>query len=428
MTFRNKVHIGIMAVLLVAYILAEYAAPRKLDWRPNYDPAKDSPYGLMIAADLISTAFPGAEVVQSGSALYDLLLVDSLPRPMNLILISDELRIDNFDSEMLLDLADSGSSVFLAAEDFSGLLADSLKLSTAISLFGTFLDPDLERKYGPSIQGDTVATDAAANSEDGELPRYEARFTNAALSGRSFATRGRAASWYLSSVDSSAATQLGTVTIDEDVYTNFVRIPFGDGQFLVTTMPLAFTNYALVDSASAGWAFAALSHLPVEYTVLNYNYIPGRGQRSTTPLRYILSQDALRWAWFTILGSVLLFIVFRAKRRQRIIPTLVPNQNATLQFVDTVGRLYFQRGNHLNLASKKINHFQEYVRSKLGIDARTLDTATVARIAARSGIAVEEIEKLARSVQNAAAAKSFSADDLQRLSKRIDAFYRDSRR
>jgi hypothetical protein len=129
-----------------------------------------------------------------------------------------------------------------------------------------------------------------------------------------------------------------------------------------------------------------------------------------------------------MLAGGALFILFRARRRQRIIPVVRPHANATLEFVDTVGRLYYQRGNHDDLARKKIAHFQEYLRNHLKIDGRTLDEPTASRITSRSGVSSELVEQVVSAIDRANQTRQMSADDLLRLSKPIDEFYKLARR
>ena len=52
--------------------------------------------------------------------------------------------------------------------------------------------------------------------------------------------------------------------------------------------------------------------------------------------------------------SIILFIFFNAKRRQRIIPIIEPLVNSTVDFTKTIGNLYFQQNNNADLINKKI--------------------------------------------------------------------------
>ncbi len=66
----------------------------------------------------------------------------------------------------------------------------------------------------------------------------------------------------------------------------------------------------------------------------------------------------MRWAWFLALTLVVLYIIVYARRQQRAIPVVAPPRNATRDLVHTIGRLYWHKGDHADLARKMIAHFK----------------------------------------------------------------------
>jgi len=52
-----------------------------------------------------------------------------------------------------------------------------------------------------------------------------------------------------------------------------------------------------------------------------------------TPLKYILSQESLKWAYYILIVSIIVYIIFQGKRKQRVIPLIPPLKNTTLEFV-----------------------------------------------------------------------------------------------
>ena len=80
--------------------------------------------------------------------------------------------------------------------------------------------------------------------------------------------------------------------------------------------------------------------------------------------RYIFTQPALTWAYYLVLIGLLFYALFAGKRTQRVIPVVEPPRNTSLEFAQTVGRLYFQQGDHDNLARKKIQYFLAGLRER----------------------------------------------------------------
>jgi hypothetical protein len=102
-----------------------------------------------------------------------------------------------------------------------------------------------------------------------------------------------------------------------------------------------------------------------QYTEKIVSYIPKgqitwliKGQTgesiSQSPLRFILNQPALKYAWFLFLIGMVFFMIFNAKRKQRVVPIIKPLTNTTVDFTKTIGNLYFQEGDHQNIIDKKI--------------------------------------------------------------------------
>jgi hypothetical protein len=115
---------------------------------------------------------------------------------------------------------------------------------------------------------------------------------------------------------------------------------------------------------------------------------------SGSTLRYITSQPALKWAWYLFLIGMVIFMIFNAKRRQRVIPIIKPLPNTTVDFTKTIGNLYYQEGNHQNLIDKKIIYFLERVRNEYLIDTAVLDENFIKKLHAKTGKDIKDIEHL----------------------------------
>jgi hypothetical protein len=152
-------------------------------------------------------------------------------------------------------------------------------------------------------------------------------------------------------------------------------------------------------------------------------YKVGKGERES-PLRFILSRTALAWAYGITIVSLLCYVLFEAKRRQRIIPVVSPPQNATLEFVDTIGRLYYQHGDHKNLAQKKITYFMESIRTRFYLKTGILDEEFVDRLSEKSNVEREQVKMLISLIRKISESDSVSEDMLIRLSDMIERFNR----
>jgi hypothetical protein len=313
---------------------------------------------------------------------------------MTYMFINGTIALDEYDTEQLLRFVELGNTAFIAAEDISGPLADSLHL-------------EMEPRWG--YENDSIGIN----------------FSNPALHRESNFIFPHTHAWkYFTSIDTAQTTILGTNQHGE---ANYISIEHGDGKLLINLIPDAFTNYALVNPKVQEYAITAISYLPAQNIYWDEYYKIGR-EGAETPLRFILSAGPLRWAYFLMIATVVLYVAFEVKRRQRIIPQIPPLTNTTLEFVDTVGRLYYQHGDHRNIAEKKIAYLLEYIRSNFNERTREIDEALYQRIAERSGIEQERIAELFGEIRTALESSVITETQLTRLNTLIENFYRESKR
>ena len=112
------------------------------------------------------------------------------------------------------------------------------------------------------------------------------------------------------------------------------------------------------------------------------------------PLKYILAQYQLRWAWFIMLSLIGLYLLFTAKRKQRIIPVLEEKSNTSLDFIQTIGQMYFHQGEHIRLCDMMMKQFQTFVREKYHLASREMNEEFINTIALKSDIPFEHIKKI----------------------------------
>ena len=202
-----------------------------------------------------------------------------------------------------------------------------------------------------------------------------------------------------------------------------VRVPVGRGSLLLCTTPAAFSNLLLLKPATAGFAFATLSGLPAGRPVFWDEYQKQGPLGEQSLLRVLEQHVALRWAlWAALVGAVL-FVLFEARRRQRIIPVIKPLPNTTLLFTRTVAGLYRQGSNHALIAEKKIGLFQEHLRTRYhepGLDLADADTRE--RLAQKSGVALPAVDELVRRINRTLTAPQVSDADLVALNQAINQF------
>lgn len=184
---------------------------------------------------------------------------------------------------------------------------------------------------------------------------------------------------------------------------------FGKGRVIIAACPLLFSNYGILDPRASFFVHRMLSLMagrPVVRTTA-YMHTPMEEAEASSPFRYFLSQPPLRWAlWLTCL-LIVVFMVFTARRRQRVIPVVERLPNKSLEFVKIIGTLYYQQNNPTDLVRKKYQYFAEDLRRRLFIDVNDADSddRVFSLLSRQSGVSYEQVAVLIhalREIQNRA--------------------------
>ena len=198
----------------------------------------------------------------------------------------------------------------------------------------------------------------------------------------------------------------------------------GKGKVVVVSMPMLFSNYGILNDTIRPLVMRLLSQcsdLPmVRYDPSLIDKIDNDEEDSESPLRYLLANRPLRWALYLALATLVAFVVFSARRRQRIIPVIKPPVNHMMDFVKRIGGIYFKRHDNVDLLNKKYVTFSNDLRSKAMIDLDNEDNIDdeLLALSNRTGFPLNELQQQVRDVKDAVNANRISDRQLQQL---IDA-------
>lgn len=159
-------------------------------------------------------------------------------------------------------------------------------------------------------------------------------------------------------------------------YQNFIRFPYGKGYIYFHSTPLVFTNYFLRNDSAMRYCRQALSYLgdgKIYWDEENRTF-DSKGTRSRSyspqpnegPLEFILSEPGLRWAWYLLLLSALLYLLFGAKRKQRIIRKQDKMDNTSIEYAEVLSQLFMKQTDHYRLVRMKMDLFKSFLRFRYG--------------------------------------------------------------
>ncbi len=399
MSSKEKKYILALIALTAVVVLIRLVQPKPIDWSEGYSNLEKKPFGGYILYNELSTLFPGRSIEVNSGPIFE-----QPPREKsnNQIFINSSFEIDEFETEILLKGVERGDNIFIAAWQFGGPFADSLKIRVAYSF--------------PSVNPSISSLDS--------LLQNPVHFTNQKLGNKpEWAFPVRLTESYFASFDTTNTTVLGRVNSEE---VNFARIDIGRGSIFIHTNPFLFSNYYLRDVNRYDYAFTALSYLPSKNMVWDEYYKVSRVSFSS-PLSYVVSQPDLRWAWFISLVGLVAYLIFGAKRKQRIIPEIKSVSNTSIQFTSTIANLYLNNGTHKDILEKKILFFQDYMRTNLKISFEVTEKSMI-QVSNRSGIDLEKIKELFLLIESAQKETIISQKRLKQVTDHVDWFYKNSSR
>lgn len=396
---------GVLWAVLVGMgliLLTILSAETPLDTRIRLEREGSAPFDAEVFYRSLP-AWIGAEVSPVAEPAFDR-LADTTLRNTTYLFLAKDFETEEAESARLLEFVERGNTLFVAAHYMAGALFDSLSVAdtTELGLGAGFPDDFLDegllgvedtlQLVTPGVEG-SYGFPVGVNFSD------------------------------VSGLDPERSEILG-LTADGE-YVSLARVRYGEGEVLLSSAPLAFSNAALVGEGDAeAYVSAVLSALPSQ-PVLWDDYRKPYQQQAQTPFRYILATPGLAGAYWLLVSMFVLYALFRGRRWQRAIPVVKPPPNAQAEFARTVGRLHFTHGDTGRLADRAVRLFLDRLRTRLRLVDPDLSERTARLASKRAGVSEEEGVALFARLRRLKKSSRPSSSDLVDLDARIDRFFRE---
>lgn len=378
-----KLYVVIFAVVMAILAILQLTKKESLDWRKSFDVDKKTPFGLFIFSKE-ANGFLNGKLRISEESPYNYYTGLKEAKPHNILLI--EKQVDRESWKKILKQVENGSSAMIFNSDPDGFISDSL---------------NLEVSYYFSDKNTLKLTDASFPKKDSlvldKFPENQA----------------------FEYIDPSHEILGYTVFEDEpEVSAHFIKVKHGKGVLYFHSEPLFLTNYYLLKPETKPYLEHVFSYLPEQETVW---FTSPQKIISTSKLRVILDNPPLKYAWWLFLSGLLVFIIFNAKRRQRVIPVIEPLKNKSVEFVKSIGNLYLQEGDFHDMMMKKGQYFLHRVRIDLLIDTQNLDENFMKKLQSKTGKDIEKIREAVELIQKGSNPYALvMKEDLIRMNRLLD--------
>ena len=394
---------GLMVLLLLVLIIASRGRMvRRMDERITLRQRDSIPYGTSAAKKLLPSLFPGADVYFDTRYPGSWDDIESFNPNQAVILVADYFYADEDELDRISRFAAKGNTVFIMARTFSDDAANYFNLTFGNAY--TYLVAD----------------------DDSMKLRLESTFFAA---DSLFTYPGKKYDGFIQKMVTGRAGVLGR---NERGSPNFIRLRKGGGNIYLHTAPLAFSNYFILHKNNIRYFQSVLSVIPSNARAVLWNEYfleklrnPGR-KKETNWLSKLFQYPAFKWGLLTALGTLFLFVLLGMRRKQRMIPPHSKPKNDSLDFVKTLGRLYYDQRDHKNLAVKMGAYFLEHVRSHYKMPTHTLDSEFVRTLHVKSGYPEEELQTIISTIGQLAMQGGISEESLARFHHQLELFYQNS--
>ena len=216
-----------------------------------------------------------------------------------------------------------------------------------------------------------------------------------------------------------------------DTMPNFVKLTVGEGELFLYSTPILFSNYYL--SKEDGFQYLSDVWTYIESDKIIWDtYSSSYSNDSSSPypnlkespLRFILKHKSLRWAWYTLIAAILLYVIFQSKRKQQVIPLIQKKKNNTLDYAKAIGALYFQAKSHRPIADEMIQQLYSYIKARYNIKITKDKDIITKRLVKLSGVEEKKINELFKLEIKLKYDDEAESEQLYKLYNLVDHFYK----
>ena len=385
-----------ISVLLILMFALQLNLPQRYSWIPTFSHKDKNPFGSYVFDSIMSQSVPSGYSV-TDKTLYRICHDGN---KVNVLIISDDVNLSKTDVDAIKDIAGRGGNVLIAGNSKTyNTTSDSLMIKNfgACFKYGYFSITSLKRKIKNDASGSRDTIHWSMDNDvykDNIYPVYSMMIED------------------LMTADSADNTEVIAFRTgdaqDKELRVSPVAIrkKVGKGSVILVSAPLLFTNYGILDGSTAEYIFRLMSHIGNNHVVRTTSYMKTQdmADAEASPLRFFLGQPPLRTALYLALLVITLFLIFNARRRQRVIPVVEQPQNRSLEFVKLIGTLYYHNKDHSDIVRKKFAFFAEELRRLLMVDItdRDADRHSFSVISSRTGLRLEEVENIISDIRKVA--------------------------
>lgn len=396
---------SLILVLLSFFVSCGSKSKVKLpDMNRSYSKRSKKPFGTYVAYSMLATKYRQSDFFSISKSFtetfqYNTEIVNGL-----YVIIAKRVLLTEKDKDLLLEFVSRGNQLFIAAEYIDEQFLQKLDIEPQYYTVKSIFQQQADTVGPMRLTAVSVKRTDSAKSQQYNyfyFP-FDAHFVRPEQKG---------------------ATVLGT---NDEASPNYISLQHGNGRIYLHLNPEAFSNYFLLSKQNKAYAEEAFAYLPQERNLVywdDYYRIGNAPNESFSMFDVFLKNEMLKWALFLAMALLTLYIAFASKRRQRIIPLKTVNSNDSVSFVETIGRLYLQKKDNVNIAHKMTTYFLEYIRTHYYLNTAQLSAEFMSSLSRKSGVPEKEVKDFFLFIQQLQGSYKITDEELLEYNNRMQQFF-----
>ena len=390
--------LGILIILVSLGILQESLKTEPISWYPSYADFDDRPLGSEVFYNLMQTT----DVIENQETItrnpYQF-FESSNKEKGDIIFFNSYVNLTDAEVESTLEWVNQGNNVLIASKGFPEQLRDTLGFTQLIKysydrfnlkdakyeLSWYHRDQPQDKKFGFWKDLDYMYFDSIS-------PQLEVM---------------------------SRIERLIDSTDKKQIFPNAIKADFGQGSFYLVSTPAIFSNYFLVENNNYQYTFELLAYLDLSNTYYVDQYYKNFKSNISSPLYYLLTNQQLKTGYYLLIITLLFFVIFEGKRKQKPIPVIEPLVNRSLEFATTIAGLYYKNKDHKSIAVKRIQLLKQFIRKEYKMNTEIINEEFVEELAQKSNTKVAQVKHLFKLITKINQSQKISEDKLEDLDRSI---------
>lgn len=410
----KKIYIPIIvllaAITITALVLFVKAHSHKYNWHENLSEKNPEPYGLSILYELAEKSTEKNKFIKIKEPDFSYYFEQN-PRA-TYIYVGTNYLIDSANTSHLIAHIRKGNKAFISSTYQLDVFLNKLIWEDD---YYTLID---------HIEADSVKAQLLSQSNTTYPFHYQQ------LKETSIYFWPYFNAYFFEDAYNYSPETLGTFN---DTHANFAALKIGEGTLYLHSAPILFSNYHL--SSRNGFEYFKPIWNRLNNDIILWDsrsgtyYSNGNGinsyhQLQESPLRFILKHKSLRWAWYTLLAAVIIFVVVQSKRKQNVIPLIQKKKNNTLDYAKAIGTLYFQAKSHRHITDEMIQQLYSFIKARYNFKIGKNKEQAIQRLSALSGIDQKSISEIFKLEIKLKYDENSQSEQLYKLYNLVDYFYK----